>query len=177
MIDKRIASAQVDRLAGLNWYPRDGVAQIELILAVEASENEFIAAYVIDQWIRYQTEAPKPAALRSLVWAENEKLAAQREETRQEALSRRGVACPSCHDFGIVESIHSAPIESVASYCDCRSGHQRKGRIQFDECNPDAVNVARAKLLKLTGAKAALVAMYRRTEPTRIFADNYRGEF
>lgn len=184
MIDKRVASAQVDRLAGLNWYPRDGAPQIELIMAVEAAENEFIASYVVDQWLHYQTESPKPAELRALIWTENEKLLAVREEERQERLSERGAHCPACHDFGIVESIPDAPIQSVCSYCTCAAGRRRiplaalsKVDPRCDHYPPEVVNAARAKLLKLNGKNATLNAMIQKTAKTKIFGDDYQGDF
>ena len=75
MIDKQAASQQMERMAGLDWYPREGRAQIELIQAIEAAENEFIAAYVVGEWIKYHTECAKPADIRALIWEENNKLA------------------------------------------------------------------------------------------------------
>jgi len=187
MIDKKVAAALADRFSGLDWYPRDGVAQIELIQAVESAENEFIGTYVVTEWIKYETECPKPAEIRRLIQVENQKLAERQEEERQEALSRRGANCPDCHDFGIVESIRGAPIESICRYCSCAAGRRRSAREREEstkypleqdaEPKPEEVNAARQKILKLTGSKAQLAAMFRKTTPTRIFGDDYNGEF
>lgn len=92
MIDKRVASEQVERLAGLDWYPHDGLAQIELIRAAESAENEFIAAHVVNEWVKYYTAAPKPAQLRALIHAENEKL----------RLQKRKPDCERCENTGVL---------------------------------------------------------------------------
>lgn len=94
MIEKHVASEQMERLAGLDFYPRDGKAQIELIRAIESAENEFIAADVINEWLKYYTQAPKPAQLRLLIADENEKLRNQRRATQKR--------CSLCHGTGFV---------------------------------------------------------------------------
>lgn len=177
MIDSATASKQLQRLSGLDFFPNDEAPLKELRLAVEAADNENVAVTVVDYWIHYQTHSPKPAELRGLVWAENEKLEVIREQDRQEALSQRGAVCPDCHDFGTVESIKGAPIESVCRYCDCHAGQQRKRRGDLDGYRPDAINAARAKLLRLPGSNAALSALLKRTEPPRIFGEEYNGEY
>lgn len=187
MIDRKVAASQVERLSGLNWYPRENAPLHELNLAAEAAYNEFILAYVVDEWLKYQTEAPKPAQLRGMIWEENNKLDAERELERQEKLSQRGARCPNCHDFGVVESIKGGPLESICRYCDCSVGRRLFADEKEDPTpfpfpegvspKPSEVNAARAKLLKLAGRQAGIHALIQRTAKTKIFGDDYHGDY
>jgi hypothetical protein len=80
VIDKKVANEQIERLSGLDWYPRkdDFPAFKELSLALQSAESEFIAAHVINEWLASEVQCPKPAELRRLVNSENEKREAER---------------------------------------------------------------------------------------------------
>jgi hypothetical protein len=65
--------------------------------------------------------------------------------------------CPACHDFGIMESNNAGDLYSIASYCDCVRGQERR-RLNSDEYSPQRVNLARKKLLALAGNKTEIPA-------------------
>lgn len=93
MIDRKIAQTQIDRLAGLDWFPKDNPAAIkDLRQALEASATDVIAMAVVSDWVESNREAPKPADLRRLIWAENEK--------RESDQFRRTKSCPICDGTG-----------------------------------------------------------------------------
>ena len=73
MIEEKIAKREILRLAGLNYFPRLDLPLKELISALQAAATDAIAVFVINEWLAYQTQCPKPADLRRLVWQENEK--------------------------------------------------------------------------------------------------------
>lgn len=81
-------------MASLDWFPREAAPLNELVYALQASANEFIAAYVVEEWLREQTAAPKPAELRRMVWVENEK--------RDDELRRNKPKCPICKGVGMI---------------------------------------------------------------------------
>lgn len=190
MIDKKVAAALADRFSGLNWYPREGPAQIELIQAVESAENEFIGTYVVNEWIKYEPECPKPSELRSLIRVENQKLWDERARESEQESSRRST-CPKCHGFGIVESIiikttigAQTPIESVCNYCSCPDGRRRERRASiprdepgWDEYGVKAIIDARSKLMKRFGTAkiGEIVAAFVVSQSIEV--EEYNGDF
>lgn len=73
MIDPVKASKQIKRMAGLNFFPREDESVKELRLALETARSEAIAERVVTDWVGIESDAPKPAQLRSLVHEQNEK--------------------------------------------------------------------------------------------------------
>jgi len=73
--------------------------------------------------------------------------------------------CPKCNNFGIAETLGVNHPRSVASYCDCPAGQERRARAN-DYFSPAKINAAR-KILAATNAK---------TKPTGT-DDGYQGEF
>ncbi len=61
---------------------------------LQAAENEFIAAHVVNAWLQEQTQSPKPAELRRLCWDEN----ARREDNRKNPAK----GCPICKGVGMI---------------------------------------------------------------------------
>jgi len=74
MISKEVCESQIGRLEGLSYYPRDKPEAIrDLAAALKAAGNDAICVAVVNAWVEENSEAPKPADLRRLIWAENEK--------------------------------------------------------------------------------------------------------
>jgi len=73
MIESRIAAEQLQRLSGLDFFPKEKPAQKELRLAIEVANTEGIAERIISDWLRYNTGSPKPSELRRLFYDENER--------------------------------------------------------------------------------------------------------
>mgnify|MGYP001165934442 CR=1 FL=1 len=80
MIDKATAARQLERLTGLDFFPREAPAKKELLLAIQDAVNEAVAAQVISDWLRESSACPKPAELRRAVNAAQESLLEQRRE-------------------------------------------------------------------------------------------------
>lgn len=186
MIDARVAEGLLDRLSGLNWFPRDNdQAQQDLAEALMTARNDIIATYVVNEWVRTQREAPKPADLREMIWNENHE---REQEDARDAPAPR-VHCPTCRDTGIVESLGADNLASVASWCRCQAARQREARScpegqcrdiratkPVDEpmrgccCPPWRVNQARAKIF---GPQRPNIA----TLVRQISRDDYHGDF
>lgn len=78
MIEPKVAAAQIQRLSGLNFFPKEAAAQKELRLALEPALSEAIAASVVDDWLSTATECPKPAELRRLTYDKQQDIVEQR---------------------------------------------------------------------------------------------------
>jgi|SRR5579885_2473400 len=127
MVDGRIVADLMERLGGLDYYPRDNqMAQRDLRDAIRAAATDAIALSIVNDWIQYESKSPKPAELRRLILEENEK-----REREQDAPIERSAHCPTCRDTGIKESIRTDNIRSVASYCSCPAGKDR----QYSDCS------------------------------------------
>jgi hypothetical protein len=145
MIDKRVAHDHALRFQCFDkWLtsPDQRVMLEELTMAVMASHNEIIAAYVVENWIAYETKMPMPADLRRLIWAENDKVEAPPQTTEKHSY------CVDCYGFGIAESIRGGPLDSTASYCPCEAGRHRERVTRDPRFEPDNVNISRQKLMK-----------------------------
>ncbi len=91
MIDSTTASKQLERLSGLDFYPRnDKPALKELRLAAESANSPQILAAVVDEWLAEHADCPKPVHLRRAIWA------------RQEPEPMASLDCPDCHGDGVV---------------------------------------------------------------------------
>lgn len=70
MIPATEATKQVQRLAGLDFFPRsDPAALKELRVAAEAAYTPEILTAVVDDWLASERECPKPADIRRMIWA------------------------------------------------------------------------------------------------------------
>jgi hypothetical protein len=127
VIDRAFAVAQVDRLCGLNWFPRDAPALRELVQVIESASSERVAEHVLTEWLREERECPKPSDLRRLIHQENEKL------------ERRTSGCPKCDGTGmIIVEINGF---SGAKDCDCRKMHRPEGSSTMASDLPPSVEV------------------------------------
>lgn len=77
MISPKEALAQLERMSGLDFFPkgREQTAALkELRLALESAHSVRIAEAAVSDIIGYCTEAPKPAQLRRAIWEQNQKM-------------------------------------------------------------------------------------------------------
>tara|TARA_R110000868_G_scaffold15580_2_gene70876 strand:- start:507 stop:974 length:468 start_codon:yes stop_codon:yes gene_type:complete len=72
VIESKFATEQLRRLQGLSFFPTEAPAVRELRLSIEAAASDAIAVRVVGRWLEESTDAPKPAQLRNLLYAENE---------------------------------------------------------------------------------------------------------
>lgn len=84
MIDAKIASRQIERLKGLNFFPTEAPALKELRLAAECAASEAILVAAVGSWLGdtssvrkdsgelASTSCPKPAELRRILYGLNE---------------------------------------------------------------------------------------------------------
>ena len=77
MIDPKEAAKQVQRLSGLDFFPKEAAAQKEMRLALECAASDAIAASVVTDWLATASDAPKPAELRRMAYDLNEKFQTQ----------------------------------------------------------------------------------------------------
>lgn len=172
MISAADAAAQVERMSQLDYFPRSeeqSAALKELRLAVEAANSVEIAKMVIDDFIGYQSEAPKPAALRAAIWEMNEKLKPARVE------NANANHCGRCQGFGVIGGLAFGPARlcCAATWCDCTAG---RIRMREEPDYVDRVNVAREKLLRRFGAATKPAAQTVKTDLVPV-ADEYHGDF
>lgn len=74
MSDRKLIAELLERLGGLRWCPRDNSPALkDLARALMSARSETIVVGVVDDWIRYNSDATKPADLYKLIAAENEK--------------------------------------------------------------------------------------------------------
>jgi hypothetical protein len=126
VIDGKVCAHLIERLSGLSYYPRDNVqAGKDLIGALMSAFTDAIAVSVVNHWVENYTEAPKPAQLRALITAENEKLKAQRR-------SENG-PCAACGGTGFV--VVGSGMYTGAKPCDCLSPthHARPETTEYQE--------------------------------------------
>jgi hypothetical protein len=93
MISSGEASQQIERLSGLDYWPRgedNKPGRKELRLAAEVAESCEVLKAVVDDWVASQTQCPKPAELRRLIYDKNSQ--------RKEQLSR----CRGCGGNGAI---------------------------------------------------------------------------
>lgn len=67
VISKTAASKQLQRLINFQGFPVEDVCQKDLIKAIRASDNEAMAEAVLDEWIKENKFAPRPADIYQLV--------------------------------------------------------------------------------------------------------------
>ncbi len=93
MISATEAAREIERFTGLDFWPRgeeNKPARKELRLAAEVAESCEILKAVVDGWVQSQTQCPKPAELRRLIYDKNSE--------RKELLSR----CRFCGGSGCI---------------------------------------------------------------------------
>jgi len=189
MISSTFATEQIQRLSGLSFFPtpKKGdpasiAAHKELRLALECAATDSIGKIVVDDWLKNNADAPKPAELRRAAYDENERL--EREEAaKYKPPEPRRAHCYQCQDFGIMETTDAGDIRSVASYCDCAVGRQRRAEAhgRDEHCIPpknpcvDCVNAARRKLVAVSNRNR--VNPSSKDSPMRNVAEVYSGGF
>jgi len=168
MISPEEAAAQVERLSGLDFFPRaaDQLAGLkELRLAMQSAATVKIAEMVVTDVMAYQSESPKPAALRSAIWEMNEKLAVPKPVAVPQPSAHH---CGRCQGFGYVGGHIGGERHAPWRWCDCANAR----RAQYESPNlVDEANAVRDKLVKrfinpinsVAGLKPA--------------ADGYHGDF
>ena len=167
MISKETSTHLLARLMGLSYYPRDNrAAEDDLVLALKAAHNDAIAMVVVNDWIAEQTECPKPAHLRTMIWNENHR---QFPEPEREVVVER-IHCSDCQGSGIRESTDAADLHSFASRCSCEAGRRVSDRWI------DRVNGVRQKLLKRK-IDVNPLKDERRSNRIRDCREVYNGEF
>lgn len=90
MIDPATAARQLERLAGLDFFPRDAPAKKELRLAIECALTEALAAAVVSDWLAESNICPKPAEIRRMINSKQEQALEQRRN------------CPKCEGVGAI---------------------------------------------------------------------------
>ena len=90
MIPSTTAARQLERLSGLDFFPREAPAKKELRLAIECAITEQIAASVVSEWLAESNTCPKPAEIRRLI------------NSRQEDIREQRRNCPECDGTGFV---------------------------------------------------------------------------
>lgn len=193
MITEGFAKKQLERLSGLDQFPKQPAAVRELILALMVSEIDSVAIRVIDYILGHTTSSnprcPLPADLRRLAYEGNEVLETERRECPAEAPRYH---CALCGDTGVRESVPSFRLgnfTSIASWCMCERGKvhpwppgSQNLSSYWKSPRPDwvqLVNQERAKLRKLNinptifGKRSATSAKLGRLDDPL----DYHGEF
>ena len=67
MIDKTQAIQQLERLSGLDFFPKEKPAKKELVLALQSAITEDIAAQFVSDWLAESNTCPKPAEIRRAI--------------------------------------------------------------------------------------------------------------
>ena len=96
MIDKTTAARQLERLSGLDYFPREAPAKKELLLALQCAMVEDVAAQVVTDWLAESGECPKPADLRRNI------------NSRQEGLMEQRRKCETCGGTGYLTRYYLA---------------------------------------------------------------------
>lgn len=93
MIDKDFAKKQLNRLSGLDGFPREKEATHELLLAIQSAETQEMAAQVIDGYVRSIETAPcpKPSDIRRSIWDRIDRQSSQLSSRRH---------CQQCYGSG-----------------------------------------------------------------------------
>jgi hypothetical protein len=113
MISAQEAAPQIERLSGLDRYPRghDQTAAVrELRLAAQSAVTVEILRLVVDDWLATQRECPKPVDMKRLVGDRNKQYEA--------STARRVPDCPECGGVGF--KIVERNGYSGAKPCVCR---------------------------------------------------------
>ena len=190
MSDPETLSTLLRRLLDLAFPPSNDEGVRDLTLALEAAVNDDAMTAAVDEWVRYESNCPKPAQMRKLIWEQNQKYEPRPSRGMQLPSGNR---CADCKGFGVRETTHAGDLNSVSSWCDCLAGAQARnnscrcpenpnGRcsrpLSRDTCcaPPWAVNAARRRLLLIDG-QATLRRIPVPASATVIDVDDYRGEF
>ena len=156
MITETFAKKQLERLSGLDQFPKQAAAVRELLFALMVSETDAIAIGTIDYTLAHTTSSnprcPLPADLRRICYEANEIW--EREKPVKPSPPMRA-HCALCGDTGVRESNPGFRVDdftSVASWCVCERGREHprpdyRGHYQkAGEDWVDTVNRARASL-------------------------------
>lgn len=73
MIDQKQAAGQVERLCGLDFFPKEKAARKELLLAAQSADSEEILKMAVADWVAERGQCPKPSELRRVINSLNEK--------------------------------------------------------------------------------------------------------
>jgi len=172
---------QLLRLSHLLGYPTEPVALRDYIAALSVAQTYEGAQRVIDAIVQelLTRDCPTAAMIRAKAYED-------RERQQRPAATVPRIHCPSCQDFGIVESMHVDDLASVASYCACPAGQEanRKGHRAgalgcHDGGSPcaECVNSARAKLRKKFPGGNPLPRIASKARIPRTPDNVYHGEF
>jgi hypothetical protein len=107
MISKSIASGELKRLSGLDYFRTlDESAIDELVAALTFADSELIAVAVVNEWSESQRANPTPADFRRLLF------------------KHQGCAieCRKCGETGIIF------VKRVMAPCSCRFGELRAAK-------------------------------------------------
>ena len=133
-VSKKFATKQVNRMAGLNYFPSEDSSVEELVDALVEADSETMAAAVVTEWIRRETDRPSPADLLRLI--ESHRNANRYWKPPIQPAYR----CPRCQDSGICEAeVNIGPW----IWCDCPASPIAILR------EPEAVAKSNAALQKL----------------------------
>ena len=77
---EKASLAQLTRMMGLNFFPADKPAQLELAKALQAANSPEIIKAVVDEWLASNSDRPTPADLRRLVGDKNQERAQLRKK-------------------------------------------------------------------------------------------------
>ena len=177
--DKHIKE-QLGRLRHLNGYPTEAIALRDYAAAMQVAQTREGVTRVMDSLMQelLTRDCPTAAVIRGKAWADREA-----QERPQQIIPR--VHCPACQDFGVIESTHVDDFNSVAGWCDCRSGQDAKRRGHrngFHGCHDggspciDCVNQARAKLRRIFKTNP-LAEIARKGKQVRNPEEIYHGQF
>jgi len=93
MLEKEIAKSLARKFSGLDFYPPEKEGVAELVTALQSFETNQQAERFVTDWMKYQSECPKPATIRKVAYD----LQAATERTA-------GKACPLCGGLGFIHT-------------------------------------------------------------------------
>lgn len=112
MITEAFAKKQLERLSGLDQFPKQPAAVRELIMALMVAEIDSVAIGIIDYIIGHTSSenprCPLPADIRRLAYDANER-----------ATERRGRGCRACDFTGWRQVIRG--MYSGVQRCECQA--------------------------------------------------------
>lgn len=91
MIDERVIHDLLQRLAALDWYPKDNRHGInDLVSVLRTARTDAIAIDSVNVWIDDQPRCPRPSELRTLI------------ESKNVGYDSQKAKCPNCDGCGFI---------------------------------------------------------------------------
>lgn len=133
---------QIKRLAHLIGFPETSEGVQDYINALAVLPGIEDQKRLMDDLVSTVEKCPPASQIRRMAWEKGEAIKSAHQPVFHEEIPR--THCPHCGGFGMAESISADDLNSIAYWCECEAGRERRRAASHDYV--DRINAARVNL-------------------------------